>query len=497
MTSAMVEQPSDDVPLRALGSPSQPSGSPDYTARVGYGFMAGVYLGINAIRDLYLLVEGPDCAYMKTQFVQGNHDWLSTLTSVSGVHRVANTALHPDVIATGRELIVQNKLEQMARHAVVPAVALTSMPVAAVTAVDYDRLCREVSEKTGKPVFSVPGKSLSGDWLDGYAELLLGLAEAVPLPNPQPNPKRVAIVGHLFERNEGDQTANIRELQRLVEGLGFELVSVWPCGQSFAELSHIRSAGMIISLPYGRKAAQKLAKRLVIPCHELPLPFGLPATEAFVQELGRISGLVDVARTFIDHELSRIVPKLEWIVPFLFLGRSFGFIGEPHVVSGLVSFAETLGMKCRFLVITNRPHHTASAPLPKNCETLIYPKLKTFSAFLQSFMQHKGGIDLLITNNEGLSFYEHTAVLGLGFPSPFHHALYERPTLGFDGALALADSMSNLLRQQELVEIARRYQSNHAARKANHDLQKTRLDRAATFDDMQLPLSDVPVGGTR
>ena len=68
----------------------------DFSLRTTYTYLLGVYVAVNAIKDAYLLVEGPDCTYMKAQYIQGNHDWLSTLTSVSGFHRIANTALHPD-----------------------------------------------------------------------------------------------------------------------------------------------------------------------------------------------------------------------------------------------------------------------------------------------------------------------------------------------------------------------------------------------------------------
>jgi hypothetical protein len=80
---------------RLLEKLEQEGGQEDFSMRATYTYLLGVYLGVNALRDAFLLVEGPDCTYMKAQYIQGNHDWLSTLTSVSGFHRIANTALHP------------------------------------------------------------------------------------------------------------------------------------------------------------------------------------------------------------------------------------------------------------------------------------------------------------------------------------------------------------------------------------------------------------------
>ena len=100
----------------------------DFSMRVGYTYLLGVYLAVNAISDAFLLVEGPDCTHMKTQYIQGNHDWLSTLTSVSGLHRVANTALHPSLMSESREANLRERLERMAAHPEVTGLLLTAMP---------------------------------------------------------------------------------------------------------------------------------------------------------------------------------------------------------------------------------------------------------------------------------------------------------------------------------------------------------------------------------
>ena len=77
----------DDVLHHLVANMGDDSDSEEFSPRLAYSYMVGVYLAVNAIRDARLVVEGPDCTYMKAQYVQGNHDVLSTLTSVSGYHR--------------------------------------------------------------------------------------------------------------------------------------------------------------------------------------------------------------------------------------------------------------------------------------------------------------------------------------------------------------------------------------------------------------------------
>jgi len=439
--------------MSAATSPQQSEGA-DFTQRVSYTFMIGVYLAVNAIRDLYLLIEGPDCTYMKTQYVQGNHDWMSTLTSVSGHHRVANTALHPAQMSGSREESLQATLQRIASHPAVPAVALTSMPMAFITGAEYARLTRHVARVSGKPILHVPGKSLSGDWIDGYAEVLLSLARQLDLSGGSPCETKAAVVGYLFDRNEQDHAANLRELEAMFGAAGLELVSVWLSGSRFCDLHAVRDAGVIVSLPYGRKAAREIARRTGARLLEWDLPFGLDATERWVRDLAAISGAQTRAQEYVDRELSAIVPRLEWVVPFVFQQRSFGYVGDPFLLPGIASLADLVGARLQFAVVTNRPHHAAglASKLP-GVELLVYPKMKSLMRTLERHFE-AAPPHLTIANNAGILGGQ-GAVLEFGFPSYFRHALYDRPFLGFQGAIATLDSMANALRWQE-VELTRR-----------------------------------------
>jgi nitrogenase molybdenum-iron protein alpha/beta subunit len=428
-----------------------------------------VYLAVNSIRDAYLLVEGPDCAHMKTQFVQGNHDWLSTLTSVSGYHRVANTALHPVQMARSREDDVRRLLARLAGHPATGGVLLTSMPMAFVTGADYERLCREAAETTGKTVVHVPGKSLSGDWLDGYAESLLALARQLPLdgrPEGPLDPRAVAVVGYLHDRNEADHTANVRHLREMLSALGLETVSIWLEGQRFADLGAAVRAGTILSFPYGRRAARALAGRTGARVVECELPLGLDASERLVTRLGEAFGVEEAARRLVERELAEVVPALEWVIPFVFRGRSLGYIGDPHMARGVQESAALLGARLTFAVITDPPAHCRDlgATLGPGVRLLVWPKQATLQRFLQDVMQ-KEPVDLLVTNQHGVGMGD-VAWVELGFPSLYTHALYDRPFLGFRGALAFYDTLANAVRR---FEVGHALASRGPARPAGHE----------------------------
>lgn len=432
-----------------VDAPAPGPADDDLTTSAAASYMVGVYLAVNAIRDLFLLVEGPDCTYMKTQYVQGNHDWLSTLTSVSGTHRIANTGLHPSQMIDSRERPIVELLRGMASHDDVPAVALTSMPMAFITGADNERLTREVAVATGKPVYHIPGKSLSGDWLDGYAESLMSLAAQIDLSGAAARPRQVAVVGYLYDRNEDDHGANVSELRRMLASVGLEACSIWLAGEGVEALREARFASRVLSLPYGRRAARKLARRLGVPVTDMPLPFGFTATEAFVRQAGELAGEPGRADAFVDQELADAVPRLEWVVSFLFQNRRVGFVGEPGALPGIHDIVSMLGGTLVFAALTNRAAHANALSLD-GVDLLVNPRMKTLSRYLQR-ADRGGAVDLLITNNVGM-LGSQGALVEFGFPSYLQHALYDRPFLGFPGTLAFVDSLANALRMHEVQQ---------------------------------------------
>jgi nitrogenase molybdenum-iron protein alpha/beta subunit len=425
----------------------------DHTPRATLAFTIGACLAINGIRDGVLLVEGPDCVRPKAWFLQGAHDLRSTLTSVSGHDRVTYTGFHPTELDRSRESEIRSRLEQLAREPTVPGVLFTSLPAGTVTSPDYEGVCRQASQATGKPIVAVPGKSLGGDWLTGYSGVLASLARFLDLDGGHPSPERVAIVGHLYDRNEADQTANVREMRRLLEGIGLDVVSIWLEGQSFSELSAVRDAGTILSFPYGRRASGLIARRTGARLIECELPFGLPATERWIRQVATETGREAQAEVLIHRELSHAVPPLEWMIPFLFEGRRAGFIGDPFVAAGVAETLELLGGRLTFAAITD-PRSVSlptAAKLAGNPDTLVWPHWATMERFVRdSARNHE--VTLLVTTSLGIGLLDpnKVAVVEFGFPSYYSHCLWDRPFLGFRGFLGFVDRIADSLRQLEV-----------------------------------------------
>ena len=401
--------------------------------------LMGVYLAVNSLADAYVLVDGPDCAFYKAHFIHGRHDRDSTLLRSSGRHRVSFTNVCSRGVVKEHDDIIRRHIETLDGLDESGLVMVTALPMCSITGVDYGRVIRSLGTRLNKPALDIPPESLVGDWLDGYAETLDALAKGSGVGRERRRPDTVAVVGHLMDRNEADNKANLDELRRMLSGLGLETASVWLGGQRAGELRRVEEAEYVVSLPYGRAAARRLAAATGARLIETELPFGLPKTLKFMRDIGQAAGKSREAEALIDAELSRVVPRLKWTIPRQFLNRRTAFVGDPYLLGGFLDIAEELGMTVEGAVVRARRQHAGAEAGPR-----VFYEPPVFSDEVRRLMMTP--VDLLVSSwCEAEWPRVPSPVLEFGFPSYRHHALYERPFLGFNGFLSFVDRMAGEL----------------------------------------------------
>ena len=414
--------------------------------RVSIPYLQGAYLALNAIPDAYFLGDGPSCIFAKAEHIHGRHDLFSSLLSCDSRHRAQHTGVNVFTIAGDCEGKIAQALRTVAGYPGCGAVFMGSMPMCSIVGTDYERITRETLAGCAKPHFVMPRRSaVSGDWLDGYAGMLEVMAQGMDLASAKPEPGRVALVGYLMDRNEGDHLGNLKELSRMLGALDLEPASIWLSGRPYEDLREVRRASAVVSLPHGRQAARILARRLGVKLVEAELPFGLEASRRFLEQLGREFGREERARDFIAAELDAVAPRLEWTVPHAFLGRRFALGIDPHYAPGFVEMLEGLGGIVSSLVLDAGPHHLPEAQrraLGERPECLFEPLPDELRAAWGE--DRAGKSDLFVANgfvfrqiHRGLKWME------FGFPSECTHYLAEEPFLGFRGALCLLSRMAN------------------------------------------------------
>jgi nitrogenase molybdenum-iron protein alpha/beta subunit len=419
----------------------------DFSQRLNYSYLLGVYLAINAIQDAFLLVDGPTCIFHKAEHVFGKHDLFSTLLDCSGRHRIQYSGTDTKKITTDYEGDLKTMLSKLAALDICKALFISSIPFCTLAGTDYTRLIKEATRGILKTAYEIPGRSLEEDWLQGYAQTLDVLAKNVDLSKAKPKKDTAAIVGYLMDRHEGDHSANLEELKRIFESLGMNLCSVWLSGSTYGALEDVKHASVIYAFPYGRQAAYILGERLNVPVVETPLPFGIEMTLNFVKKIMKHSKNNLLGNRFINTEMSLIVTRLEWAVPTLFLNRHFIWIGDPYGGAGVMSLLLEMGGHVDACVLTSNHSHVAG--LLKNFskfKTAFYiePKRKEWRDLFKT--KYEKGTDLVIGDTTSLALLTKNAkTLEFGFPSYFHHCFQQEPFMGFKGVLSFVQRMANAI----------------------------------------------------
>jgi len=400
---------------------SQPSRSP---------YLLGVYLAVNAVSDAAVVVDGPDCAFFKAEHVHGKHDLGSRLLDVMGNHRVLVSMTTTDNVSTSRGEGVRGCVEAIAADPSVGLVIVTALPMASIIGLQYDKLVRDLRPLVRPALVAVPGRSLQGDWLSGYEDVLVSLAEEVRPDGGPVDPGSVSVIGNLMDRNEQDHLGNVAELTRMIEGIGLHVDSVWLSGVPWPRLERAGRSGTLVALPMGRAAAEVIARRTGAMVLPVDTPFGLAGTVGLVRALGEATGRVAAASRFIEAELAVIAARLEWAVPHFFAGRRLAFCGTPDLVPGIVDICDELGMIAMEI---------RSPCLPPRWYRPVdgLPSQPVFDApFGTGAWDGARRPDLVIGSHLSLRHVpSDLPVVELGYPCYADHALVDRPFLGFRGYL--------------------------------------------------------------
>lgn len=378
-------------------------------------FLNGVYIAIDALSDAYLIVDGPYCVFTKAE-MQYCHNLRSRLLPPIGHRRVVHTGQVQD-----REEVKSLSTDRTAQVDGIFA-GVCAQPDAGIvlsTTFDFHELVgfpmKEITRRHARPggplVAHIPSKSLGGTWLEGYARTCEALARAVALRPGKGRRNAAAIVGYLFDRDEPDHAGNLRELKRLLAGLGLSVESIWLSGGGLSELEAAERAGVVISFPYAREAARIVAKRTGAKLIEVELPLGLSGTERFLKKVAAGSGRRGRAAPLAAAESLAAVRDVQSHALRIIAGREAEILQEdPSLDAGLRELCAELGLLLRSSGDPRRRVRFAPTGEALTAEAVHVP---------------------------------------MGYPNYVEHPVSERPFLGYTGFRHLVDRVAAAILRAE------------------------------------------------
>ncbi len=407
-------------------------------------YLVGVLLGVNAIKDAYLWIDSPDCFFFKNDFIQWNHDIHSQLRNANGEHKILSTISDADSVIWNRNDKFVSSMIEMAKKDFTKLIFVSSMPMSQVVWTDYDGIISQAREKSQKDaIFNIPSRSMTDCWLEWYSDLLFSLAKNISLDWWNPEKNNIALIWNLFDRNEWDCFGNVLELKKICEKLGLTVVSIWLNGWNYEDILEVKNAGTIISLPYWRKAAKKIATRLKADLLELDLPFWLNKTTDFIDKIAKHFWFVEQGEKFIQEELTQNnqIDILKFVIPHTFFWKKIAYYWDPYLLSGIIDICQTLWCDVKHINIHWDEKHM------QNNKYLELKDKKVYFWLKQNHDSHS--IDLFIRishlentlNNEGKNIKK----MQFWFPSYDYHVYTNKSYFWYTGTLDFINRMANIL----------------------------------------------------
>jgi len=414
-------------------------------------YLDGVYLAVNAIPDAYLVHDAHDCGYHKAERVAANHDLFSDLLRWEKMGRVVRTGLESREYIMGSEDKLSKKVLQVcSRYNPAILVVAPSSIVAAIGNID-PAVLDDLRRKTGVPIVEIASAGLWRDHLSGYFDTLEAISGA--LPARPPGSGATWVVGYLMDRNEGDHTGNVAEIRRMLEAVGIDPGPVLLDGTRFRDLCGFLAPRAVVELAGSGRAAAIVAGRHGATHVKTDIPIGIAGTIAWIETVAdRLGGGKDAARVLVDREMADLAPRLQWILPRHFVGRSALVFADRVLLAPLVRFLEELGCAVRAVGCLSSPA-TGEADIGLSPEK--YPVVATDLTSLRSLFERMAGEPdppLLFGNTLVVQAASDLKIASveIGFPSATHHALTMRPFLGFAGVRTLVERAVNAIASAEL-----------------------------------------------
>jgi len=323
----------------------------------------------------------------------------------------------------------------------------------------------------GKYVIGAPTPSYVGSHVTGFSNMvkaMAGLAESSGKKNGKVN----IIPGWV-------EPSDMRELKRLAELIGVDYTlfpdtsgvldgplsgeyTMFPKGGTTVQALK-ESGDSIGTLALGEwcsaDAARQLDAKCKVPCSVLDMPFGLKATDRFIDALRIVAGTT--VPDEVTYERGQLVDLISDMHQY-FYHKRVALVGDPDQLISMVEFLVSIDM-CPVYVVTGTPgkkFEKRIKALTKDMPFEVKVKAKGDMFLLHQWIKNEP-VDLLIGNTycKYIARDEDLPLVRWGFPILDRQGHQYFPTVGYKGGLRLLEKiLSALLDRKDRDEPERSFE---------------------------------------
>jgi len=321
----------------------------------------------------------------------------------------------------------------------------------------FDKAIKEKKVPEGKTVLGAPTPSYVGSHVTGFSNMvkaMAGLAESTGTRNGQVN----IIPGWV-------EPCDMEEIKRLAAMMDVKInmfpdtsgVLNGPLNGEYnmfpdagTPVEDIKASGDAVgTLALGEwcsaDAARTLDSRCKVPCSVLDMPFGLQATDRFIDALRKIAG-TSVADE-VSAERGQLVDMISDMHQY-FYHKKVAIFGDPDQLISMVEFLVSIDM-CPIHIVTGTPGKKFERRIKEITKDVPYQV--NVKAAGDMFLLHQWiknePVDLLIGNTYGkyIARDEDLPFVRWGFPILDRQGHQYFPTIGYKGGIRMLEKILGVL----------------------------------------------------
>lgn len=315
----------------------------------------------------------------------------------------------------------------------------------------------------GREVYLVPihTPSYSGSQVTGYNVAMDALVRTLA-KKTTPNGKINIIPGWV---NPGD----IKEIKHYISEMGID-ATILPDIEEFDSpimpdkktLTHghtpvedfIGSANATATFALnkyeGGKAAEYLENEFNVPAYIGPSPIGIKNTDAFLQNLKKVTGK-EIPESLVI-ERGKAIDALADLAHMFFANKKVAIYGHPDLVLGLAEFCLEVELEPVLLLLgDDNVQYESDERVAKFKETVDFDMQIVWNSDLWELESRiKTGelkVDLIMGHSKGrfIAIDHKIPMVRVGFPTFDRAGLYRHPVMGYGGAIFLGESIANAI----------------------------------------------------
>ncbi len=402
---------------------------------------------LSGIKNALVISHGPSgCAYG----VKRAYKLTNSRNSGSAYEPVVTTNIGEMSVIYGGEKELKGAIKEVDQKYHPDAIFVATSCATGIIGDCVDEVVDKARSEIQAEIMTIHCEGFSGEYRSGFDLVFRQIVDFMEPPTPQRQAEladAVNIVGAKMGPERTEVETDVKELIRLIEGMGARVHSVIAGDCTLDQLKHAPSAAVncTLCLDLGYTIGKAMSDKFGTPLNSTILPYGITATAKWLKGAAKYLGMEEQADALIEKEYASI--KTEFEEARKYIEGKIAII-EGHDAIKCLSIAHMLESDFGMRPVIYNFHPWSTEARETSVDylletgmdpeilitkgTLAFGKYESMKQTEDELMNFIGGLDSgsVVYFGSSLSF-PHIPVVDL-------NAILNRPRFGYRGALKVA-----------------------------------------------------------